>query len=89
MDSRKNNKNFHTEKSISEFIDLSRVSAPNINEVYNKAFSKNHSIFRRTTDMFTEYYQLYKKYGNGLIDKPFQKCFKSDLEDTKNNIVNN
>ena len=62
----------HKKKSLCEFIDLSRVSAPNINNDYNEAFNNNPNIFKRKNDINSEYYDIYNKY-NSLCDKPFQK----------------
>ena len=62
----------HKQKSLCEFIDLSRVSAPNINKDYNKAVNDNPNIFKKKKEMSSEYYDIYKKYNN-ICDKPFQK----------------
>ena len=62
----------HKKKSLCEFIDLSRVSAPNINNDYNEAYNHNPNIFKRKNDINSEYYDIYNKY-NSLCDKPFQK----------------
>ena len=88
-DSKKNFNNFNPtnkQKSISEFMFLSRVSAPNINEDYNLAFCNNPNIFKRNQNMFSETYRMYRDYEN-IVDKPFQKFIKADLEfeDKKNN----
>ena len=89
-DSKKNYNNFNPinkQKSVSEYMYLSRVSAPNINEDYNSAFNKNPNIFKRNDDMFSETYKIHHEYEN-IADKPFQKFIKMDLgfEDNKNNI---
>ena len=62
----------HKQKSLCEFIDLSRVSAPNINKDYNKAVNDNPNIFKKKKEMSSEYYDIYNKYNN-ICDKPFQK----------------
>lgn len=62
----------HKQKSLCEFIDLSRVSAPNINKDYNKAFNDNPNIFKKKNEISSEYYDIFNKYNN-LCDKPFQK----------------
>ena len=62
----------HKQKSLCEFIDLSRVSAPNTNNDYYKALNNNKDVFKRKNDINSEYYDIYNKY-NSLCDKPFQK----------------
>ena len=62
----------HKQKSLCEFIDLSRVSAPNINNDYNKALNDNPNIFKKQNDISSEYFDIYNKY-NSICDKPFQK----------------
>ena len=62
----------HKQKSLCEFIDLSRVSAPNINKDYNKAINENPNIFKKKNEVSSEYYDIYNKY-NSICDKPFQK----------------
>ncbi len=57
---------------MTEFIHLSRVSAPNINEDYNKAIKENPDIFKKKNDFSSEFYDIYGKY-NSLCDKPFQR----------------
>ena len=59
-------------KSLCEFIDLSRVSAPNINEDFNKAFTQNPNMFKKQNAFNSEYFDIYNQYKN-LCDKPFQK----------------
>ena len=48
------------------------VSAPNINEDYNKAIKENPDIFKKKNDFSSEFYDIYGKY-NSLCDKPFQR----------------
>ena len=62
----------HKQKGLTEFIHLSRVSAPNINEDYNKAIKENPDIFKKKNDFSSEFYDIYGKY-NSLCDKPFQR----------------
>ena len=62
----------HKQKGLTEFIHLSRVSATNINEDYNKALKENPNIFKRKNNFSSEYYDIYNKY-NSLCEKPFQK----------------
>ena len=62
----------HKQKGLTEFIHLSRVSATNINEDYNKALKENPNIFKRKNDFPSEYYDIYNKY-NSLCERPFPK----------------
>ena len=62
----------HKQKGLTEFIHLSRVSAPNINEDYNKAIKDNPNVFKKKNDFSSEFYDIYNQY-NSLCDKPFQK----------------
>lgn len=69
----------HKQKGLTEFIQLSRVSAPNINEDYHKAINENPNVFKKKNNISSEYYDIYNKY-NSLCTKPFQKfnVIKSD-----------
>ena len=62
----------HKQKGLTEFIELSRVSAPNINEDYNKAINDDPNVFKKKNNISSEYYDIYNQY-NSLCDKPFQK----------------
>ena len=62
----------HKQKGLTEFIHLSRVSAPNINEDYNKAIKDNPNIFKKKNNFSSEFYDIYNQY-NSICDKPFQK----------------
>ena len=62
----------HKQKGLTEFIHLSRVSATNINEDYNKALKENPNIFKRKNDFSSEFYDIYNKY-NSLCERPFPK----------------
>ena len=62
----------HKQKSLCEFIDLCRVSAPKINNDYNKALNQNPNIFRKKNESSSEFFDIYNHY-NSLCDKPFQK----------------
>ena len=59
-------------KGLCEFMDISQVTAPKINNDYNKAINDNPNIFKRKNDISSEYYDIYNKYNN-ICDKPFQK----------------
>ena len=62
----------HKQKGLTEFIELSRVSAPNINVDYNKAINEDPNIFKKKNNISSEFYDLHNHYNN-LCDKPFQK----------------
>ena len=62
----------HKQKGLTEFIELSRVSAANINIDYNKAINDNPNIFRKQNNLSSEYYDIFGHYRN-ICDKPFQK----------------
>ena len=62
----------HKQKSLCEFIDLCRVSAPKINNDYNKAINMNPNVFRRKNESSSEFFDIYNHY-NSICDKPFQK----------------
>jgi hypothetical protein len=61
------------QKSLSEFFDLTNVTASNYNNDYNKIINKNPNVFRKKEDMFTEYYNLYYNNYNSISEKPFYK----------------
>ena len=62
----------HKQKSLCEFIDLCRVSAPKINNDYNKAINLNPKVFRKKNESSSEFFDIYNQYNN-ICDKPFQK----------------
>ena len=62
----------HKQKGLTEYIELSRVSAPNINEDYNKAIKDDPNIFKKKNNISSEYFDLHNHYNN-LCDKPFKK----------------
>ena len=62
----------HKQKSLCEFIDLCRVTAPKINNDYNKALKENPNIFKKKNEISSEYFDIYNHY-NSICDKPFQK----------------
>ena len=61
----------HRQKSLCEFIDLSRVSAPHLNKDYLDMYSKDNNIFKKRSEICSDYYDIYGCYKN-LCDKPFQ-----------------
>ena len=60
------------QKSVSEFVDLTNVHAPNINNEYNNILKKNPDGFKKQNNIFTEYYKLHHYYYN-ISEKPFYK----------------
>ena len=58
------------QKSLCEFIDLSRVSAPNVNNNYIRIMKINPRACHRRNDFCTEYYDIHSQYKN-ICDKPF------------------
>ena len=62
----------HRQKGLTEYIHLSRVAAPNVNQDYLNAFEKNPNVFRRRNDFSSEFYDIYNQYSS-LCDKPFAK----------------
>ena len=62
----------HKQKGLTEFIELSRVSAQNINVDYTKAINDEPNIFKKKNNFSTEFYDLHMHYKY-LCDKPFQK----------------
>ena len=63
---------YNKTKALSEFIDLTRVPAPNYNPEYQKYLKENKKPFRKVHGMCSDYYD---SYGNGknLYSKPFIK----------------
>ena len=62
----------HKQKGLTEFIELSRVSAPNINVDYNKAINDDPNIFKKKNNISSEFFDIYNHYSS-LCDKPFKK----------------
>ncbi len=62
----------HKQKGLGEFIELIRVSAPNINVDYNKAITNDPNIFKKKNNFSTEFFDIYGHYNN-ICEKPFQK----------------
>lgn len=60
----------YRQKSISEFIDLTRVGAPNPNRTYLESFNKTHGCFRKRTDLGGAYNDIHKMYKD-ICDRPF------------------
>jgi len=72
------------QKSVSEFIDLTNVHAPNLNHEYNNILKKNPGGFKKKNNMFTEYYKLHHNYYN-ISEKPFYKFNPLQTNYRKNN----
>ena len=67
--------NYHLgnrQKSLCEFIDLSRVGAPHQNKDYLEMYSKDKRVFGKRNDICSDYYDIFGCYKN-LCDKPFAK----------------
>ena len=60
------------QKSLCEFIDLSRVSAPNVNYNYIRIMKINPRACYKRNNFCSEYYDIYGQYKN-ICDKPFSK----------------
>lgn len=60
------------QKSISEIIDLERVTAPHKNKIYINAVKEDRNIFHRKRNICSIYYEQYNNYKN-LCLKPFHK----------------
>lgn len=56
-------------KGITEYADLSRVTALRSNESHGEAFGKNTNIFRRKTGIFTHMYDAAGRHG--YLNMPF------------------
>lgn len=59
-------------KALSEFIDLTRVPAPNYNPDYQKQYKDNPNTFRKVHGMCSDYYDSYGQ-GKSVYTKPFVK----------------
>jgi hypothetical protein len=60
------------QKSLCEFIDLSRVSAPNVNYNYIRIMKINPRACYKRNNFCSEYYDIYGQYKN-ICDKTFSK----------------
>lgn len=61
------------QKGLSEFIDLSRISAPNLNKDYLDMYSKDQKVFAKRNDICSDFNEMYGKGYSKLCDKPFQQ----------------
>ncbi len=60
------------QKSISEFVDLTRNFVPNYNKEFVNAIGKDEMIFSKKQNLCVNFLDLHKEYNN-LCDKPFIK----------------
>ena len=79
-----NNPNYcNKQKSLCEYIDLTRVSSSNINIDYHKALKMNEKTFNVHNNICSEFYDIFGGYKN-LCEKPFVNKDKN-----KNNFIMN
>ena len=64
------NKGNNKLKSMSEFIDLCRVSAPNINSQFINSLKENKGFFRKKNNLGYNFLDMHKNYKE-IISKPF------------------
>ena len=62
----------HKQKGLSEFIDLSRISALNLNKDYLEMYNKNNKTFAKINNVCSDFNDMYGKGYSKLCDKPFQ-----------------
>jgi hypothetical protein len=60
------------QKSLCEFIDLTRVGVPNPNKEFLSAFNKSKNGFGRESNLCSAYLDLHKMY-RGISERPFVK----------------
>jgi hypothetical protein len=60
------------QKSLCEFLDLTRVGVPNPNKEYLNALKKTKNAFGREANMCSTYLDLHRMY-RGISDRPFVK----------------
>lgn len=60
-------------KGFSEFIDLSRVSAPHLNYDYLSIYNKDQNTFAKRNNVCSDFNDMYKLGYLNLCDKPFKK----------------
>ena len=64
------NKGNNKLKSMSEFIDLCRVSAPNINSQFINSLKENKGFFRKKNNLGYNFLDMHKNYKE-IISKTF------------------
>jgi len=62
------------QKSITEFVDLTRNFVPNHNKEFEKAIGKENRIFSKKRELCSNFLELHKEYYN-ICEKPFIKKF--------------
>ena len=55
---------------MSEFVDLCRVSAPNINSQFINSLKENKGFFRKKNNLGYNFLDMHKNYKE-IISKPF------------------
>ena len=79
-----NNVNYcNKQKSLCEYIDLTRVSSSNINIDYHKALKMNKKTFNINNNICSQFYDIFGSYKS-LCEKPFVNKNKN-----KNNFIMN
>ncbi len=63
---------YHKQKVFSEYFDITRIYAPNINHEYKKSYNESNDVFKKKNDICSTYYDIHNKYKD-LCDKPFIK----------------
>ena len=63
-------KEYYKVNSLSEFVDRTRVSAPNLNKVYREAMEKDKKCFGLKNDIASNYGDMHHSYR-----EMFPKCF--------------
>lgn len=62
----------YRQKGLSEFIDLTRVGAPNPNKPFIESMSRTYNCFRKRSDICSTYNDIHRMYRD-LCDRPFVK----------------
>ena len=62
----------YRQKSLCEFIDLTRVGVPNPNKEFLSAFKKSSNVFARNSNLCATYMDIHRLYKD-ISDKPFVK----------------
>ena len=63
---------FHKQKVFSEYFDITRIYAPNVNHEYKKSYNESNDVFKKKSDICGTYYDIHNMYKD-LCDKPFIK----------------
>lgn len=62
----------YRQKGLSEFIDLTRVGAPNPNKPFIESMARTYNCFRKRSDICSTYNDIHRMYRD-LCDRPFVK----------------